>query len=121
MFINETLNYILARRADILLPFSAAVTTASTYLKGAGGEAGDGLPLARGGKAVGIEVWDGANRKSATAEISLTAGDRVSLYANYGTTDFTVKLRVNGLDTTLAASGVAANTTLYAALHIIQE
>jgi len=119
MTINDTLNYLLARRTKIVLPFSAQVTTASTYLKGGGGESGDGTPVPRGGRLIGLQVWDGLALKSASDELALAAGDRVSLYATYGAGTFTVTARINGLDSTLAAGAVGPNTTLFASLELI--
>jgi hypothetical protein len=121
MQINNTLNHLLARRSEVLLPFSGAVTTASTYLKGAGGETGDGFPLPKGGKIVGLNVWDGVTHKSGTDEIVFSAGDRISLYAAYNAPVFTATVRINGVDTTLIASSLAANSTYMAHIHLIME
>ncbi len=121
MAINNTLNQLLARRTPLLLNFSATVTTASTALKCAGGETGQGVPVPSAGKAVGLQVWDGATLQTASGVIDLAAGNRVILYAQYVTSNFTVTLRINGVDTALAAAGVAANSTLTASLHIILE
>jgi len=119
--LNHTLNYILAKRKEFLLPFSAQVTTASTYLKGGGGEAADGWPVPRAGKIVGLQVWDGLALNEAAGEVSIAAGDRLSLYALYGGTTFTVYARINGVNTTLGAATVAPNATLVATLNLILE
>ncbi len=119
--INNTLNNLLARRFPLLLNFSRAVTTSSVELKCAGGEAGQGVPIPMDGKAVGLQVWDGLAMHSTSLEVDLAAGDRVNLYAAYGGATFTVTLRVNGVDSVLVVSGVAANATLTASLHIILE
>ncbi len=119
--INNTLNQILAKRMPLLLNFSTQVTTASTELKCAGGETGQGVPIPSHGKAVGLQVWDGSTLQTSSVEVDLIAGDRLNLYAQYGTTDFTIKLRLNGVDSTLTVSGVAANSTLTASLLIILE
>jgi len=100
--------------------FSAQVTTSSTYLKGGGGEAGDGWPIPKSGKIVGIDVWDGANLHSVTGEVSFSAGDRISVYAASGTT-FSVYVRINGVNTTIVATNIAPNSTLFATLNLIME
>jgi hypothetical protein len=119
--INNTLNQLLAKRTPLLLNFSTTVTTASTEFKCAGGETGEGVPIPAGGKAVGLQVWDGTNLRSSTLEVDVAEGDRLNLYAQYGTTDFTVTLRINGVDTTLSAGAVSANAELTASLLIILE
>lgn len=121
MTINNTLNNLLARRTPLLINFSAAVTTSSTGLKCAGGESGVGIPIPSAGKVVSIHVWDGSTLKTISGEIDIDAGDRVDLFAEYDTTDFTVKLRINGVDAPLIVVGVAANSTITASLYIILE
>ena len=118
MTINHTLNYLLARRHETLICFSAAVTTGSQYLNGPGGQPGDGLPLPKAALVTRIDCWDGANLKSATGLISVAAGGRLSVYAAASGGLFDVKLRVNGVDTTLAAVGAGVNTTLFVAVHL---
>jgi len=119
--INETLNYLLAKRTELVVLFSAQVTTGSTYLKGGGGEAGDGWAMPRSGKLVAVDVWDGTMRHSDTDEIAFAAGDRISVYASYGGTNFAVTVRINGVDTALSATNVLPNTTLFATLNLIME
>lgn len=121
MTINNTLNQLLARRTPLLLNFSTTVTTASIEFKCAGGENGEGIPVPAAGKAVGLQVWDGTNLRESLVEVDIAAGDRVNLYAQFGTTDFAVTLRINGVDTTLSTSSLDANATLTASLFIILE
>ncbi|MBM3328194.1 MAG: hypothetical protein FJY67_01815 [Calditrichaeota bacterium] len=119
MSLNHTLNYLLAKRAEVLIHFSALVTTASTTLKCAGGETGDGLPLPRAGFIIGLDVWDGANHRSDAGAVGFAAGDRLTLYAEHGGTTYTVKARLNGVDTTIAAANVAENATLTATATVM--
>lgn len=118
MSINETLNYLLATRHVILLNFSAQVSTSSVYLKSAGGEAGDGLPLPRDAALCRIDCWDGLQVVSSQGNISAVQGDRVSVYAEAAAGSFNVKVRLNGVDTTLTADGVNANATLWATVYL---
>jgi len=111
--INNTLAYLLARRREMLLCFSGAVTTTATYLKGAGGEAGDGLPLPRAGRILRIDCWDGSNLVSASGNVSVAQGQRVSVHATPSGGAFNVTLRLNGVATTLSASGAGQNATLF--------
>jgi len=117
MSINKTLNYLLAKRADVVMCFSAQVTTSSTYLKGAGGEAGDGFPLPRDARLYRIDCWDGISLFSDTGSVSVNQGDRISVYATINAGNFDVAIRVNGINSALVATGVAANATLMVTLH----
>jgi len=121
MNVNNTLNQIMARRTELLLNFSATVTTSSTELKCGGGETGQGVPLPKAGRTLGLQVWDGTALKTASTEVEFSAGDRVNLYAQYGAGDFTVTLRINGVGSTLSVAGVAPNATLTASLYIVLE
>ena len=118
MAINQTLNYLLAKRADAILCFGATVTTASTYLNGAGGVAGDGLPMPRAGRVIRVDCWDGALLKSSTGSIAFSQKDRLSVYANASGANFNATVRLNGVDSTLAANGAAQNTDLQVVLHV---
>jgi len=118
MSINKTLNYLLAKRADILLCFSAQVTTSSTYLKGSGGEAGDGFPLPRAARIYRIDCWDGTVLVSSSGNITVSQGERLSVYAVASGGNFNVTLRINGINTTLAANGAGMNTTLWVTVHL---
>lgn len=119
MLSNPTQNYLLTQRRHVLLAFSGAVTTAPTYLKGAGGEAGDGFPSTQTGAAVKLAVWDGLTLHSAEETVSLAAGDRLSLHFSPGTSEGEVTLRLNGVDTALKTPGVLHNAVLFAVLHLI--
>ena len=74
MSVNQTLNYMLAKQAELLLGFSGQVTTLSTYLKGSGGEAGDGFPLPGDARIYRIDCWDGLNLVSGTGNVSAGQG-----------------------------------------------
>ncbi len=119
MSINETLNYLKAHQKDQLLLFSAAVGTSSQYLKGSGGEAGDGFPMPADGSLIQLSVWDGANLKSAIGNVEIKAGERLSLWAEYSNGKIEVVARIDGVDTDLKASGLDANATLMAALLLV--
>ncbi len=118
MSINKTLNYLLARQGDTALGFGATLTTASSYLNGPGGTAGDGFPMPRAGRVTRLDVWDGAVPLVGTDNVSFIAGDRLSVYATAGAGVFDISLRVNGVDTTLVALGAAMNATLYAVIDV---
>ena len=118
MAINKTLNYLLAKQSEVLLCFSAQVATTSIYLKGSGGEAGDGFPLPRNARIYRIDCWDGTSLVSDTGNVSVNQGQRVSVYAAYNAGSYDVKVRVNGADSALVASGLLANSTLMATVHL---
>ncbi len=118
MAINKTLNYLMAKRAETLLCFSASVTTLSTYLNGSGGQAGDGFPTPKNCRLYRLDCWDGSQLVSATGNVPASQGDRISVYATYNGLSFDVEVRVNGISTTLIALGANANATLYATVHL---
>lgn len=118
MAINKTLNYLLAKQSEVLLCFSGQVTTSSNYLKGSGGEAGDGFPLPKNVCIYRIDCWDGASLASSTGSISASQGDRLSVYATQNAGNFDVSVRLNGVDTSLAAAGLLSNATLMATVHL---
>ena len=93
MSINKTLNYLLAKRSEVLLNFSAQVTTFSTYLKGSGGEAGDGFPMPKNARIYRIDCWDGSLLSSNTGNVSVNQGDRISVYATINAGNFDVSVR----------------------------
>jgi hypothetical protein len=118
MAINQTLNYLLAKRSDALLCFGDSLTTSSAYLKCASGVAGDGLPMPRAGRVIRVDCWDGANLESGSGSISFSQGDRLSVYAVASGANFNVTVRVNGVNSTLAANGAAQNSTLQVVLYV---
>ncbi len=118
MSINHTLNYLLARRSEFLLCFSAELTTYSAYLKGAGGEQGDGFPMPKPVRAYRIDCWDGSILVSGTGNVTADQGDRLSVCAFENAGFFDVYLMINGVDTTLIAAGAAQNATLMVTVHL---
>lgn len=118
MSINNTLNYLLAKQSDVMLCFSDQVTTSSTYLKGAGGQAGDGFPLPRDARLYRIDCWDGSVLVSDTDNIEISQGDRISVYATANGGVMDVKVRINGSDTALVAAGCLQNATLMVTIHL---
>jgi len=119
MSVNNTLNYLKAQQKEHILMFSSALTTASQYLRGGGGEAGDGFPLPRRGAIVRLDVWDGSTLKSAEGDIEIAQGERLALWAEYGTSAFDIYVRIDGMNTTLMASGLSANSTLMATVQVV--
>lgn len=116
--INDTLNYLLAKRSVLLLNFAGEVTTSSEYLKGSGGGAGDGYIIPRPALISRLDCWDGSLSASDEDKIKISPGDRISLYAESDTGSFSVVLRINGVSTQLAVSGLSINSTLFATLTL---
>lgn len=116
MSINNTLNYLQSKRSEIMLTFSAAVSSTSAYLKGGGGESGDGFPLPKDAFLCSLHCWDGSNLQTKAECVEVDQGDRLSVYATVSGTSFDVKVQVNGVASSLMVSGVAQSTILYATL-----
>lgn len=114
-----TLNYLYARAPISTLSFSGVTTTASIYLKGGGGEAGDGFPMPRDGVLTGLRVWDGTTLRFDTDEISFAAGDRLAVYCQTTGSNLSVKIRVNGTSTAMQVTGVPFNSTLFAVIEFV--
>jgi len=118
MSINKTLNYLLTQKQETLICFSAQVTTASTYLKGPGGEAGDGFPMPRKARVYRIDCWDGSSLISKSDNVLFNAGERLSIYATTTGLNFDVAVFNNGVSTALVASGTNQNCTLWVTVHL---
>ncbi len=118
MTINQTLNNLTAQRSDLILTFGAPVGTASIYLNGGGGVAGDGYPLPKGARAYRIDCWDGASLNSDTDNVLFSQGDRISVYAEVNGGSFDVKVRKNGVSTALVAASVSQSATLLVSVHL---
>ncbi len=118
MSINKTLNYLLTQKQETLICFSAQVTTVSTYLKGSGGEAGDGFPMPQKARIYRIDGWDGSNLKSKSDNVVFNQGERLSVYATASGLNFDVEVRNNGVGTALVASGTNQNCTLWVTVHL---
>lgn len=116
---NQTQNYLLASTQLSHMCFSDTTGTSSMYLKGAGGVSGDGFALPRYGYLTSLTLWDGTVLRTDVDEVSFNNGDRVSVYCQNTGTDFTVKVRLNGVSTSIQVSGVAHNSTLQAVLEFI--
>lgn len=114
MSLNPTLNYLLEKLSVSVMTFGAALTTESRYLAGAGDGAGDGFPLPLGGEILGMRVWDGSNGSEKLSSVSVSAGNRVSVFAQHTGTDYVLTLRINDVDTSITISGVKDNTTIFA-------
>jgi hypothetical protein len=118
---NTTLNYLYATTPPTVLGFSGVTTTSSIQLNGPGGQSGDGFPILRDGYLTGLSVWDGATWRSDSAEIKLNAGDRISVYCQNAGSSFTVKIRINGVSTTVQTAGIPYNSTLMALVEFTQH
>ena len=114
MSVNPTLNYLKSEQSIIVLNFSDTVATSNKYLKGAGGIAGDGFPMPFSGYILGIQVYDGSNVQSDTGSVKFVVHDRISVFAIYDLGDFTVYVRVNGINSAIYAGPAAGNTDLLA-------
>ncbi|MFH0881663.1 MAG: hypothetical protein V2A56_01655 [bacterium] len=119
MALNLTAAFLEARMSPSLLPFSASVATSSTFLKGAGGIGADGVPLPFSGTITGLSVWDGSTLRSDTRTLSVSANDRITLFATYSGGTFTVSVIRNGNFTNVQVSGVPANSTLQASVGLL--
>lgn len=118
---NTTLNYLYATTPLTLLGFSGTTGTTSVQLNGPGGQYGDGFPVQRDGNLTGLSIWDGSNLHIDSAAIALSAGDRLSIYCQNTGSDFTVKVRVNGVSTTLQVTGIPHSSTLMATVEFTQN
>jgi hypothetical protein len=113
----STLSYVFARSPISTLAFSGVTGTTSVHLNGPGGQAGDGFSLPRDGVLTRLELWDGTTRRYDLDEISFTAGDRLAVYCQNMGTNFTVKVRFNGVSTALQIENVPHNSTLFAVVE----
>ncbi|MBU1920618.1 hypothetical protein KKG66_07215 [bacterium] len=118
---NTTLNYLYATQPLCTLAFSGLTTTTSINLNGPGGQNGDGFPIQRDGDLTGISVWDGSTVRNDGGAIALTAGDRLSVYCQNTGSDFTVKVRVNGVSTSMQTTGIPHNSTLLVMVEFTQN
>lgn len=114
---NGTLNYLYATQPISTMAFSGSVETTSAYLSGPGGQAGDGFPLPRDGILTRVYLWDGLKAYWDSDEISFQEGSKLSVYCQSMGSDFTVKVRLNGVSTTLQIPAISQNTTLYAVVE----
>lgn len=112
--------FVLAQSPLTLLCFGAAVVDSSVYLGGAGSTTGDGYPMPFDGYALTIQVWDGGTLRSDSAQVAISAGDRLSCYAFWAGANFTVRLRINGINTSLQVTAVPDNVTLTATISVTQ-
>jgi hypothetical protein len=117
--VNNTHAFLLARTPISTIAFSGAVTNQSMFLNGPGGRSGDGFPLPRRGYLTGLHVWDGTTIRSDFAEIAFDPRDRISVYCQSGGSDFTIGIRVNGINNGLQVSGVPFNSALFATVEFM--
>ena len=112
MSVNKSLNYLKSQQSVAILHFSDAVTTSSKYLKGAGGVAGDGFAMPYAGLILEIQVYDGTTLHKANGQVEFNADDRLSVYANYTGSNFTVYVRKNGVNSIVLVTGVPTSVNL---------
>ena len=118
MTLNPTLNYLLEKFSISVFPFSQTVSDSSTYLAGAGGCLGDGYPLPAGGEILSITVYDGNKTEEKSGSVAVDANDRISVYAEYAESTFTVTVRVNDSPTSISVSGLAENADIFACVLV---
>ncbi|MBT3231511.1 MAG: hypothetical protein HN356_01720 [Calditrichaeota bacterium] len=118
MSINKTFNYLLTQKQETIICFSAQVTTGSTYMKGPGGEAGDGFPMPRKARVYRVDCWDGSTLKSKSDNVVFNQGERLSVYVTDTGLNYDVAVRNNGVVTALVASGTNQNCTLWVTVHL---
>lgn len=117
---RQTHAFKLAQQPLAVLCFSGAVASSSVYLPGAGGVAGDGFPVPYNGYALSIHVWDGSTMRSDSAQIALTAYERLSVYCTWTGTDFTVRLRIDGVNSSLQVTAVPGSSSLTVTISLTQ-
>jgi len=117
--INNTLNYLLAQKSDLLLTFSDQTSGISTYIHGGGTVAGDGFPLPKAGHLLRIDCWDGSTLHSGDGSVELAQGDRISVYAQVNGSYYDVYVRVNGINSELHAASVPLSAPLMVTVHIV--
>ncbi len=102
----------LASQPLLCFTFSGTTGSSSQYLPSAGGVAGDGLPLPLDGTLVSITVFDGSDIYSDIGDVTFAAHDRLSVYCQNDGGVFTVRVRLNGVSTSLRAESVPLSSTL---------
>jgi len=101
---NQTHCFKLAEMQICNIFFSATLpAAASTYVNGSGGLAGDGFPVPKNGYITQLSVWDDTNNVLYTdvAEDAVSGNNRLSCYATFTGTDFQIRVRKNGVNTSL--------------------
>ena len=116
--INPSLNFLHEQITESVIAFSKAVTTSSTYLAGPGGLSGDGFPLPADGAILGIRAYDGTNDKDKSDLVEVSAGDRISVYAQHSASSFSLFVQINGGNTGIFVTALNENTDIYACVHI---
>ncbi len=116
--INPSLNFLHEQITECVIPFSKSVTTSSTYLAGPGGLSGDGFPLPVDGAILGLRAYDGTNDKDKSDLVEVSAGDRISVYAQNIASTFNLFVRVNGIDTAIFVTALDENTDIYVCVYI---
>lgn len=109
---KPSLAYALASQPLVFLTFSGTLGTSSVYLPGPGGIAADGIPIPFAGTLSQLTVFDGSTTFADTDNITFSANNRISVYCQNIGGSFTVKVRLNGVSTTLQTASVPLSSTL---------
>ena len=93
------------------------------YVHGAGGIAADGFPVPYDGYLTNIRVWDYTNsvRYGDHDEVTLSANQRLSIWASDQGADYEIRSAINGVTTTLKARNVPHNAIILVTLTFLQK
>ncbi|MBD3166513.1 hypothetical protein GF324_07940 [bacterium] len=119
MSLNTTSAWLEARTSPTLLPFFEKVTTSDANLKGAGGGDSDGYPIPVEGRLQWLAVYDGITLHTDSDNRVLSAGSRISVYADNVGGSFTVKVYIDGSPSGMQVTGVAENADLFATVLVV--
>ena len=111
MPLNPTENYLRDRRDHVLINFQGTVTTSDRYLNGPCGYAGDGYPMPAPGKVIRLYVYDGSYTRVSAVASAFSAGDRLSVLAEYDAPWFQDTVQINGVNSNTYVNQVSANST----------
>lgn len=109
---KPTLAYALASQPLVFFTFSGTTGTSSVYLPTAGGIAADGIPIPYAGTLAKLIVFDGTTTFTDNETINFSANDRIAVFCQSISGSFTVKVRINGVSTTLETASVPHSSTL---------
>ena len=111
---KSSLAHAFASQPLQMLNFGGTLGTSSVYLPGPGGIAADGVPIPYAGTLAKLILFDGTNIHSDGSTVTFATNDRIAVYCQNVGGSFTVKVRINGVSTTLQVSSVPLNSTLLA-------
>ncbi len=121
MSLNLTACWLEAKLTASMIQFSASVGTTNIYLKGPGGQSGDGFPLPNGGLIRSLTIWANGTLYTATADIPFNEGDRIAIAGVYNPVPatFTWAIVKNGASVPLALDGLPPSTTYFATVELL--